>query len=646
MNTLKYFSNLRSSFFAFFVLGLFLQSAVVAAPPLQRRISSPGKKLNPPVASRGVEQRRPEQGLRRLVQRTLRIQDGRLVLGSPVSNGASTAIVASTHSAAASASAQDNAATEVETTEIVHTINTPESIDALLNLIRNLRHPNLLKKLQIEFDLDTQVEPERIIELLRRLSQAIQHLEILSLNLKEQDNFITDDALEAISSFLRSNPHLQDLDINLMYDTNITSQGVGHLARALSTLSSLKSLSLSFIDNLNDKSARILFEALLELQNLEELDWISCGPDLGSDNSIEALTNAIKNLQSLRKIDLDFSGTLYRGTQILFLIKNLKHKQIQFQLDLSESFALEENSDEIEKAIGSDFNWKPTDLPNQEHNPPPLHPRNLFGDFENAAQQPQSNSPAMPPLCFDGSMTQDHLNITITNLDLTVLDGWIERLSWLSQSDVNAITDLHIQLFVFPPDNPLQIQEWRQKIVRLLQKLLRFNQLTHFTFDFRDYEGLANEALLIALGEIIRSNHFLTHLSISINHAINSNLFLVESQRTERGIRDIIEHSATRSVLQSLSLSFIGNISPLGTSMLRERLPLFRDHPHLRELVIINGNPDMPLTQLVNIPHTNTNTDFSAALESAITTSFQGIAPENTGFTDDETETETESEEN
>ena len=354
MNTIKYFLRLRSFSFALLAFGLLLQSVAVALPPSRET------RPNPPVHQRLTNS---FFGVRAPLQ-----QPHAHGLGQPANH-------------TASATAEASVPSEVGTTEIVHTIDTPESIDALLNLIRNLRHPNLLKKLQIKINLDNYITAhflsntdvdllrQRIIELFRRLSQAIQHLEILSLDVSDQVRAVDDNVLEAISLFLRANPRLQQLEIDFAH-YEIKPNGAAHLAHALRTLSSLRSLSLKFVYTLCDDIAKILFTAFNALQNLEELVLSSHGRYLGGEDnsSLTPLVTAIQNLPRLTKVDLTFSRSMYTGDQILELVRILKAREIQPVIDLSNSLALQEKGIEIIAEIGdlSTCDWDDHDLPKDE----------------------------------------------------------------------------------------------------------------------------------------------------------------------------------------------------------------------------------------------------------------------------------------
>ena len=524
MNLIKYFSPLRSSFFAFFVLGLFLQSVAVAMPP---RKNSKGNRANPPVASRGVDQRKPEQTLTRWVRQNLGVHNRRLVRMDPAGSGAAAVVAIPAHTAD-------------ETTEIIYTINTPEDFDQLLKRIRNLQ-----------------------------------------------------------------NSHLQSLKTDFKY-RKITCQNVEHFAHALRDLSSLKSLSLTFVENLDDDGATALFTALNELKNLETLSFTGSGRDLGveENSTLNFLITAIQNLSNLREVDLDFSMSLYDGSDMLELIKAIKIKRIKLRnLNLSNSLALEHAEDDLKKEIGDrcKCDWTKDNLPN------------LLGySTDEEDEQPEQETEGASESHFHPQ--EPTLEIAITNLALTDFDRWMER---LSQNNYHNLTHLNINFTTYglddPSLNPQQRHQWQEKIIALFQKLKQLRQLTHFTFLFDDSASFANETLLVLLSNMIDANPSIQHVAISINHKP----LHARSQETEKGINQILEHATRRSSLQSLHLSFIGNISPLGTWMLLERLQRLRGHRSLRELTVTSDNSGEPL---INIPN---NANFSAALAKAVENAFQ-----------------------
>ena len=370
MNTIKYFSRLRSSFFAFFILGLFLQSVAIAVPPLQRSPSVSGKRSNPPVAHRVVEQRESGQPTRRWVQSTLGIQNGRWMLSAPVSNAGAAAapmpmpVAALQYNATASAAAQANTPSAAEDIEISSIIYTSEDMDELLEQIRNLGNPSLLKKLRIEFRLPNSRRESDISELhyaikyfFRDLTELVQNLEILDLDLAEQSPIADNMTLETIGWFLRANLNLREFSINLM--RNKETNSLVYIVGALKKLNNLHSFSIYFVENMDDITAYDVFQALGDLKNLQKFKCLAVSSEVdNSQNSMKILMRSIINLRNLTEIDLDLSQTSYTGDEVLVLIQVLKRKKIKFRLDLSNSFALEEKEDALKEAIGDPSIYK------------------------------------------------------------------------------------------------------------------------------------------------------------------------------------------------------------------------------------------------------------------------------------------------
>jgi len=191
--------------------------------------------------------------------------------------------------------------------------------------------------------------------LISKSLEGLNNLQALTLGFYE--NSMTDKAAEFISDSLRKLPNLSSLRLNVCGGRKmITDAGIGYISKAIAELQNLTAITLSFYDNmLTDVGIAEIAKGVSDLKNLNTIalnlhgasvtdtgayslaEFVRKSPHLNSlafifsggankvtDNGVNVLCSAVRDLILLEYLTLDFSDNQLTDTGANFISQSLR----------------------------------------------------------------------------------------------------------------------------------------------------------------------------------------------------------------------------------------------------------------------------------------------------------------------------------
>jgi hypothetical protein len=193
-----------------------------------------------------------------------------------------------------------------------------DPVEAGINqLIKSLEQLVNIKKLELEF-LNAELSPENLIKLATTLELFKQ---LSTLSLKFTDRLPYDD--KAFGKLAESIAVLKQLKtFKFACWQNLSGDSISYIAKAISCLPLLVSLSFKLCDNLNltDEKWKEITQAFVSLKHLEELDLDLHYCRSLSDPAIQHLCNSIQDLK-LMSFKLALGAVKLSNTSLYSLAK-------------------------------------------------------------------------------------------------------------------------------------------------------------------------------------------------------------------------------------------------------------------------------------------------------------------------------------